>query len=68
MGMSVLSFITFSVEMYAEHAGMGSPDVYRLFESSGLLDMLRSDYENLRGMSWEYLVREYDEYLKGGLV
>ncbi|HBT94911.1 MAG TPA: hypothetical protein DEB24_01830 [Coriobacteriia bacterium] len=36
-----------------------------MFKSSGLLDMLRDDYEDLHGMSWEYLIPFYDEYLAG---
>jgi hypothetical protein len=61
--MSRLTFNTFSIEMYAEHAGLPSPKVFSIFRDSGLLDMLNSDYEDLHGMSWEYLMGMFDDYL-----
>jgi hypothetical protein len=59
-----LSFLTFCIEFYAEHTAMPSPEVYQLFVKTGLLDMLVSDYEDLHGMSFEYLVHFFDEYLE----
>jgi hypothetical protein len=61
--MSKTSFIVFSTELYADSKGLPAPEVYQLFKSSHLLDMLASDYEDLHGMSWEYLLPMYDEYL-----
>jgi hypothetical protein len=49
--------------MYAEHSGLSSPAVFALFKDSGLLQMLEDDYEDLHGMSWEYLMGLFDEYL-----
>ena len=49
--MSVLSFKVFCIELYAEHKGMNSADVYDLFERRGLLDLLDTDYENVHGIS-----------------
>jgi hypothetical protein len=49
-----LSFLTFCIELYAEHTQAPSPEVYRLFVKTGLLDMLISDYDDLHGMSFEY--------------
>jgi hypothetical protein len=60
-----LSFLTFCLEFYAEHTASPSPVVYRRFTQSGLLDMLLSDYEDLHGMSFEYLMQFCDEYLEG---
>jgi hypothetical protein len=60
-----LSFLTFCIELYAEHISEPSPAVYRHFVQSGLLDMLVSDYDDLHGMSFEYLMRFFDEYLAG---
>jgi hypothetical protein len=61
--MSQLSFQTFCIELYAEHKSMTSPDVYALFQKTDLFDMLTTDYEDLHGMSFEYLMQLFDEYL-----
>lgn len=63
--MSKLSFKTFCIELYAEHIGKASTDVYVLFSASGLLDLLEKDYDDLHGMSMEYLMQYFDEYLEG---
>jgi hypothetical protein len=60
-----ISFLTFCLEFYANHTATPSPAVYRRFVQSGLLDMLISDYEDLHGMSFEYLMQFFDEYLEG---
>jgi len=60
---SLLSFKVFCIERYAEHSGAATPDVYALFKRAGLLRMLDDDYEDLHGMSWEYLIALFDEYL-----
>jgi hypothetical protein len=59
----LLSFLTFSIELYAEHKRLPSPEVYNLFQKTGLLDLLNTDYEDLHGMSFEYLMHFFDEYL-----
>lgn len=64
--MSKLSFKAFCVEFYAEHINKDSTDVYSLFEKNGLLDLLETDYEDLHGMSMEYLMRFFDDYFAGG--
>ena len=64
--MSRLSFKTFCIEYYAAHSGLPSNAVYALFASEGLLELLDSDYEDLHGRSWEYLMQFFDDYLKGG--
>jgi hypothetical protein len=62
-----LSFLTFCIELFAEHTHTPSPEVYRLFVKTGLLEMLVSDYEDLHGMSFEYLMQFFDEYLESFL-
>jgi hypothetical protein len=53
--MSQLSFKTFCLELYAEYKKTGSPEIYRQFKKTGLLELLKTDYEDLHGMSFEYL-------------
>ena len=61
--MSKVSFISFCVEYYAEHIHKPSDEVYELFKRKKLLELLDSDYEDLHGMSMEYLMQMFDEYL-----
>lgn len=64
--MSRLSFKTFCIELYAEHIGKDSTNVYAMFKQGGLLDLLDDDYEDLHGMSMEYLMQFFDQYFAGG--
>ena len=61
--MSKVSFISFCVEYYAEHIHKPSDEVYELFKREKLLELLDSDYEDLHGMSMEYLMQMFDEHL-----
>ena len=61
--MSKLSFITFCVEYYAKHTHKTSDEVYELFKSEKVLDLLKDDYEDLHGMSMEYMMQMIDDYL-----
>ena len=61
--MSKTSFKAFCVEYYAKHIGKTGPEVYLLFEKSGLLRELDEDYEDLHGMGMEALMQMIDEYL-----
>ena len=63
--MSRLSFIGFCIENYADAVGLPGDEIYRRFKKEGLLDLLRSDYDDLHGMGAEYLIRFCEEYLKG---
>lgn len=63
---SRLSFKVFCIEHYAQHIKKPGNEVYDLFETEHLLDMLDSDYEDLHGMGIEYLMQMFDEYLDGG--
>ncbi|MCM1538016.1 MAG: DUF3791 domain-containing protein [bacterium] len=61
--MSKLSFEIFCVEHYADHINQESCKGYEQFKREGLLDLLRSDYEDLHGMGMEYMVQFCGEYL-----
>jgi len=61
--MSRLSFQIFCIEFYGCHIQKTGPEVYSLFRGSGLLDMLKRDYEDLHGMGREALMQFFDEYL-----
>lgn len=63
--MSKLSFKTFCIEFYSKHTGIPGNEVYTLFQKEGLLTMLEEDYEDLHGMSIEYLMQFFDNYLRG---
>ena len=63
--MSKLSFVSFCIENYADHIKKPGNEVYKQFRSEGLLDLLRNDYDDLHGMSMEYLMDFCDKYLKG---
>jgi len=64
--LSKLSFKTFCIEFYSRHISKPSNEVYKLFKDEGVLDLLDSDYEDLHGMSMEYMMQFIDEYLSGG--
>ena len=61
--MSELSFQTFSIEFYSKHIQKFSPEVYAMFAESGLLELLKTDYDDLHGMGMEALMQFFDEYL-----
>ena len=61
--MSKLSFKTFCIEFYAEHTDTDSTEIYARFHDNGLLELLDTDYEDLHGMSMEYLMQFFDEYI-----
>ena len=66
--MSELSFKTFCIEYYSDHTGRPGDEIYRLFKESGLLNLLKRDYEDLHGLGMEYLMQFFDEYLEGGRI
>lgn len=61
--MSRLSFKTFYIEFYSSHIQKSSDEVFLLFEQEGLLGLLEKDYEDLHGMSMEYMMQFINEYL-----
>ncbi len=62
--MSVLSFQTFCIEFYSRYTQKTGPEIYALFRRSGLLELLKTDYDDLHGMGLEALMQFFDEYLK----
>lgn len=61
--MGKLSFKAFCIEFYSHHIKKRSDEVYDLFEREGVLKILDEDYEDLHGMSMEYMMQFIDEYL-----
>ena len=61
--MSKLSFISFCIEHYAQHTHKSSDEVYELFKTEKVLDLLKDDYDDLHGRSMEYMMQMIDEYL-----
>ena len=59
--MSKVSFISFCVEHYAQHTHKPSDEVYKLFKTEKVLDLLKDDYDDLHGMSMEYMMQMIDE-------
>ena len=61
--MSRLSFTVHCIEMYADHTNHDGNEIYSIFKDNGILDLLDTDYEDLHGMSFEYLMEYFDNYL-----
>lgn len=64
--MSKTSFKVYCIENYSNHRELPSTEVFRLFESSGILEQLDTDYEDLHGMGKEWLMNYFDEWLGKG--
>lgn len=62
--MSKLSFKTFCIEQYADYVNKTSDEVYKIFKDSKILKLLNDDYEDLHGMSREWLFNFFDKYLE----
>ncbi len=58
-----MSKLSFCVEHYAKHIHKSSNEVYKLFKTEKVLDLLKDDYDDLHGMSMEYMMQMIDEYL-----
>ena len=54
-------WVVFTIELYAKHINKPTDLVYKKLEDKGLIDLLYADYEDLHGMSPEYV----NEYLDG---
>jgi hypothetical protein len=61
--LSRISFVTFCIEFYSKHIQKPSNEVYLLFKKEGILDLLEREYEDLHGMSMEYLMHFIDELI-----
>lgn len=59
-------FVVMCVEQYSSFSGVTSGDVYRKMHETGLIDDLMNDYEDLHGMSMEYLIDYIGASLSGG--
>lgn len=62
--MSTLSFKIFCIEHYSKHIGLPSNEAYLLLKQEGILTLLEEDYGDLHGMSIEYLMQMFDQYLE----
>lgn len=61
--MSKTSFKVYCIENYSNYRRIPSTEVFRLFESSGILEQLDTDYEDLHGMGKEWLMNYFDEWI-----
>ncbi|MCM1388437.1 MAG: DUF3791 domain-containing protein [Bacillus sp. (in: Bacteria)] len=61
--MSKLSFEIFCIEHYTDKVRRESCKVYEQFKKEGLLELLRTDYEDLCGMGMEYMIHFCADYL-----
>ncbi len=59
-------WVVFSIELYAKHLDKQTNVVYKELEKRGLIDLLYNDYEELHGMSPEYINDYLDGCLKVG--
>lgn len=57
-------FIIMCVEQYANHSNISSENAYKLLLSSEVIKELQNDYEDLHGMSTEYLNEYIDSLIK----
>lgn len=62
--MSRLSFKVFCIEKYADFMKIPSNEVFRLFETNGILQMLDDDYELLHGHGFEYIANDIRKELE----
>lgn len=60
--MNIVSFQIFCIELYSCHIQIPSNIVYETFKTSGLLDLLSKDYEDLHGLGTEELMQFCDRY------
>ena len=58
-------FIVMCVEQYAKQTEQRSKDVYKTMEKAGVINELKTDYEDLHGMSFVYINNFIDEMIKG---
>lgn len=59
-------WVVFTIELYAKHVNKQTNEVYKKLEKRGLINLLYNDYEDLHGMSPEYINDYLDGCLKGG--
>ena len=59
-------WVVFTIELYAKHVNKTTDIVYKKLEEKGLIDLLYNDYDDLHGMSPEYINEYLDGCFKGG--
>lgn len=57
-------FIVFSVEKYASKVNKPSDIIYKEMEKHGLIQYLEDYYDDMHGMSYQYINEEIDDVLK----
>jgi hypothetical protein len=62
--MSKLSFKLFCIEKYADKHGIPSNEVYKMFESKGVMEMLNADYDVLHGHGFEYVICDIEQFME----
>jgi hypothetical protein len=62
--MSKLSFKLFCIEKYADRHNIPGNEVYKLFESKGIIQMLDDDYELLHGHGFEFVISDIEQILE----
>lgn len=60
----VAEFVSFCIEAFANAKGLSGSDVFRLFDSCGLVGYLDEGYDVLHTQGREWLLADMDEYLK----
>ena len=60
--MKLVAFQVFCIENYAAHIAKTGSEVYAMFRKSGLLDILKSDYEDLHGLDSVALIHLFAQY------
>lgn len=57
-------FVILCIEMYSKYKNRSSFDIYKILKSHNVLDMLSDDYEDLHGMSTEWLNEYIDSFVE----
>ena len=61
---NINSFIIMCVEQYAAYSHSSSQHTYKILLDKGIINELKNDYEDLHGMSTEYLNDYFDDLLE----
>ena len=62
--MSKLSFKLFCIEKFADRKHVPGNEVYKIFETKGILQMLDEDYEILHGHGFDYILDDIERILE----
>jgi len=60
----VAEFVSFCIEAFANAKGRSGADVFRLFDSCGLVGYLDAGYDVLHTQGRAWLLSDIDDYLK----